>query len=304
MDEDKRDAAKDVPTFSGTAKEGHFACEIALPAVLPSSWAKPAAYVIAAVNRKFGENPAFLHAVDLRSSVLFIASEQSVCEQMRLLATSVTKQTEPPSYNFRILAEGIGSLNNVQLRTLLSVLGGEILKLEFKGQFACEHYGHTALVELKQPRNWRLLQHKIPFRSNNRDFVATLRILNPPRNVPHSRRIQAQHAAGGPAAEGKLHAAKDPTRVPPGACRDFARGACSRHICRFNHASSCTADSTLASGSSASSTSGSSASEVVAPSGSSSPLLISAAVGVTLAAEEAVDEVPVVSDLELSFVDG
>ena len=97
-------------SFDTPAKDTHYACEIVLPPGLPKTWRQPAHYVIGAVNRKFADDAAYLHAIDFTESVMFIASEQGVCDKIQALAKSLVDR--PASYTFRLLLEGVSPLND------------------------------------------------------------------------------------------------------------------------------------------------------------------------------------------------
>ena len=228
--------------FESVAIEGHHSCRIDVPSSgLPRTWDKPAAHVVAVVQRAFGDNNAYLHHIFHEKFVEFVASDAQTCSAIRECATTAIKRLSDKSFLLQI--SGVSPLNTTDLQRLLTKLGGEIAKIEFTGRRRIEGYGHQALVRLIHRPDWKLPEGAtIRYNYRGFEFVARVEALN--RAKPelkeriinleeHSRRTQALHS-GGP-ADGGLHVIKDPTRQRE-ACRDFARGACARQVCRFSHA--------------------------------------------------------------------
>ena len=214
MAEVKGAEAFDIPSFDAPTKSGHFACEIVLPSDLPSSWGKPQAYVMSAVNNKFGDEAQFLHvACSSQNSILFITNDKGLCDQIHSFAGALVGRMARPTRVFRLRLTGTSLLNNDQIKLLLAKLGGEILNFRFTGPHATSDYGHTALVELKQSHDWVLSDTRLPFRFRGQD---------------QGIRVEAMDQLKKPAESKSARASV--------LCRDFSRGDCQRgHGCRFSH---------------------------------------------------------------------
>ena len=207
-------ASSPVPDFDTPIKSGHFGCEINVPLNLPATWAKPRAYIIGAVENKFGDNAAYLHWVSYPTSVLFITSDAALSEEIQSFSASLVEKMAHTTSTFRLRLRNVSPLNNEQIKVLLAALGGEVLRVEFTGQHACEHYGHTAFVDLRHSRDWKLKDEHLPFRSRGQDCTALIQTLPKP-------------------GVDRLSRPEHKERQAP--CRDFQRGFCLRDVCRFAH---------------------------------------------------------------------
>ena len=126
--------APDIPIFDAPTKSGHFAREIVLPSDLPRSWSKPQAYVLSAVNIKFGDDAHYLHvACPCQNSILFITSDKGLCDRIHSFAAALVGRMARTTRVFRLRLTGTGLLNNDQIKLLLTKLGGEILSFRFSG---------------------------------------------------------------------------------------------------------------------------------------------------------------------------
>ena len=178
--------ASDIPSFDAPTKGGHFACEIVLPPDLPATWGKPQAYVISAVNNKFGDNEHYRHvASPPPNNIMFITSDEDLRDTIQTFAGALVKRMAKTTRSFRLRLTGTSLLNDDQVKFLLLKLGGDLINFRFTGPHASADYGHTAFAELRQAHDWVLKDSALPFRWRGHNRAVTIELVDQP--TKHSR---------------------------------------------------------------------------------------------------------------------
>ena len=227
---DAKDQAIDVLDFQ--EKQAQSDCVVRLEIPREGTLEKirtPASYLLAACHAHFAAE--LLHSFTHERLIVLICSDAAAASRVRTFAEHTLERMSNSTRTFRFRLNGVSALNKDLVSELISKIG-DPQSLEMHGARS-DHFGNHAFFTLRQPATWRW-PRTLPFKAYGLKFEAQLSLAPESREQVGYRGQQPSSAADdGQEMDGQRVLERKP-RVE--ACRDFARGACTRgDNCIFRH---------------------------------------------------------------------